>query len=144
MSSRWAAAPMAAAITITVTASFAVATGSCRSTSMSPAARRPRRRCSTESSSCSGRSAAKGRLSDDWLALMPVQLASHVPRMAPNDGVVDAAKKALAAALIEVREAVGEIILVVRCDSIVEFWRALRDTPVLEYEQLMDIGGYDY
>jgi len=60
---------------------------------------------------------------------MPVQLAPHVPRMAPNDGVVETAKKALGPALIEVREAVGEIILIVQRDSIVDVCRALRDTP---------------
>src|SRR3954447_26386334 len=75
---------------------------------------------------------------------MPVQLAPHVPRMAPNDGVVDTAKKALGPALIEVREALGEIILVVERDSIVDVCRALRDTPGLEYQQLMDIAGVDY
>jgi len=75
---------------------------------------------------------------------MPVQLASHVPRMAPNDGVVGMAKKALGSALTEVREAVGEIILVVRRDSIVDVCRALRDTPDLEYQQLMEIAGVDY
>jgi NADH-quinone oxidoreductase subunit C len=75
---------------------------------------------------------------------MPVQLASHVPRMAPNDGVVDAAKKALGDALIEAREAVGEIILVVQRDGIVDVCRALRDTPGLEYQQLMEIAGVDY
>src|SRR5438270_13617724 len=75
---------------------------------------------------------------------MPVQLASHGPRMAPNDGVVDTAKKALGPALIEVREAVGEIILVIQRDSIVDVCRALRDTPGLEYQQLMEIAGVDY
>src|SRR6478735_2769965 len=75
---------------------------------------------------------------------MPVQLASHVPRMAPNDGVIDAVKKALGPALIEVREAVGEIILVVERDRIVDVCRALRDTPGLEYQQLMEIAGVDY
>jgi len=75
---------------------------------------------------------------------MPVQLAPHVPRMAPNDGVVETAKKALGPALIEVREAVGEIILIVQRDSIVDVCRALRDTPGLEYQQLMEIAGVDY
>ena len=43
----------------------AAATGSCRSTSTSPAARRPPRPCSTASCSCSGRSAATARSSAD-------------------------------------------------------------------------------
>jgi NADH-quinone oxidoreductase subunit C len=64
--------------------------------------------------------------------------------MAPNDGVVEAAKKALGDALIEAREAVGEIILVVERDSIVDVCRALRDTAGLEYQQLMEIAGVDF
>ena len=75
---------------------------------------------------------------------MPVKLAPHVPRMAPNDGVVDAVKKALGASLIEVRDKVGEIILTVERDAIVDVCRALRDTPGLEYQQLMEIAGVDY
>jgi NADH-quinone oxidoreductase subunit C len=64
--------------------------------------------------------------------------------MASNDGVVDAARAALGDALLEVKEAVGEITLTVRGDSIVEVCRALRDTPGLEYQQLMDMPGADY
>ena len=75
---------------------------------------------------------------------MAVQLASHVPKTAPNDGVIGAATAALGQALIEAREHVGEITLVVQRDSIVEVCRALRDTPGLEYQQLMDIAGVDY
>ena len=40
-------------------------------------------------------------------------LAPHVPKTAPNDGVVDAAKAALGDALVEAREHVGEITLTV-------------------------------
>ena len=75
---------------------------------------------------------------------MPVNLASHIPRTSPNDGVIATARSALGDALIEVREKVGEIILVVRRDAIVEVCRALRDTPELEYQQLMEIAGVDY
>jgi len=75
---------------------------------------------------------------------MAVKLAPHVPRTAPNDGVIDAATKAIGAALIEAREHVGEITLVVQRDSIVDVCRALRDTPGLEYQQLMEIAGVDY
>lgn len=75
---------------------------------------------------------------------MAVKLAPHVPRMAPNDGVIEAATKALGAALIEAREHVGEIILVVERDALVETCRSLRDTPGLEYQQLMEIAGVDY
>jgi NADH-quinone oxidoreductase subunit C len=75
---------------------------------------------------------------------MAVKLASHVPKTASNDGVIDAATAAAGAALIEARDEVGEITLVVHRDSIVEVCRTLRDTPGLEYQQLMEIAGVDY
>ena len=75
---------------------------------------------------------------------MPAQLASHVPKMASDDGVIDAAKAALGEALLDVKEAVGEITLTVRRESIVDVCRTLRDTPGLEYQQLMEIAGVDY
>jgi NADH-quinone oxidoreductase subunit C len=64
--------------------------------------------------------------------------------MAPDDGVVEAARSAIGDALLEVRQGAGEITLVVRRESIVEALRALRDTPGLEYQQLMEIAGIDY
>jgi NADH-quinone oxidoreductase subunit C len=75
---------------------------------------------------------------------MAVKLASHVPKMAPNDGVLDAARAALGDALIEAGEHVGEIALVVQRAAIVDVCRALRDTPGLEYQQLMEIAAVDY
>ena len=75
---------------------------------------------------------------------MPVNLATHVPRMASDAGVIDAAKAALGDALLDVKDAVGEISLTVRRESIVEVLRALRDTPGLEYQQLMEMAGVDY
>ena len=75
---------------------------------------------------------------------MAVQIASHVPRTAPDDGVIEAAKAALGDALVDVKDEVGEITLTVKRESIVAVLRALRDTPGLEYQQLMDIAGVDY
>ena len=75
---------------------------------------------------------------------MPVNFASHVPRMASDEGVIDAARAALGDALLDCSEAVCEITLTVRRESIVEVCRTLRDTPGLEYQQLMDIAGADY
>ena len=75
---------------------------------------------------------------------MAVQLASHVPKMASDKGVIDAAKKAIGDALIDARDLVGEITLVVRPEAVVDVCRALRDTPGLEYQQLMEIAGVDY
>jgi len=75
---------------------------------------------------------------------MPVKLAPHVPRTVSNDGVVDAARKAIGKALIDAQEAVGEVILTVEREAIADVCRALRDTPGLEYQQLMEIAGVDY
>jgi NADH-quinone oxidoreductase subunit C len=75
---------------------------------------------------------------------MAVKLAPHVPKMAANDGVIDAAKKILGPALIDTREHVGEITLIVKRETIVDVCRALRDTPGLEYQQLMEMAGVDY
>jgi len=75
---------------------------------------------------------------------MAVQLAPQVPKMASDEGVIAAAKKALGDALIEARDLVGEITLVVQREVIVEVCRTLRDSPGLEYQQLMEIAGVDY
>jgi len=75
---------------------------------------------------------------------MAVHFATHVPKTASNDGVIEAARAALGDALIDVKEAVGEITLIVRRETIVDVLRALRDTPGLEYQQLMDMPGADY
>ena len=75
---------------------------------------------------------------------MPDNFAPHVPKMASNAGVLDAARSVIGDALIDCKEQVGELILTVVRDSIVEVCRALRDTPGLEYQQLMDIAGVDY
>ena len=71
-------------------------------------------------------------------------MASHVPTMAPDEGVIDAAKAAIGGAVIEAREAAGEVTLVVERGAIVDVLKALRDTPGLEYQQLMEIAGVDY
>lgn len=71
-------------------------------------------------------------------------LAPQVPQTAPNEGVIDAAKAALGGAVLDVKDHVGEVTLTVERDSIVEVLRSLRDTPGLEYQQLMEIAGVDY
>ncbi|HEX3676618.1 MAG TPA: NADH-quinone oxidoreductase subunit C [Sphingomicrobium sp.] len=75
---------------------------------------------------------------------MPVKFASHVPKMASDEGVVDAVRTALGDTLLDVKEAVDEITLTVRRESIIDVCRALRDTAGLEYQQLMEIAGVDY
>jgi NADH-quinone oxidoreductase subunit C len=75
---------------------------------------------------------------------MAVKLAPHVPKTASNDGVIDAAKKALGGALLDTKDHVGEIILTVQREEITNALKLLRDTPGLEYQQLMEIAGVDY
>jgi NADH-quinone oxidoreductase subunit C len=70
--------------------------------------------------------------------------ALHVPRTASDEGVIDAAKKALGAALLATKQAVSEVTLTVERDEIANVLRTLRDTPGLEYQQLMEIAGVDY
>lgn len=71
-------------------------------------------------------------------------VALHVPRTASDEGVIDAARKAIGDALLDTKEAVGEISVTVRRESIADVLKALRDTPGLEYQQLMEIAGVDY
>jgi NADH-quinone oxidoreductase subunit C len=71
-------------------------------------------------------------------------LAPHVPRMASDEGVIAAAKKAIGKAFIEAKDLVGEITLTVKREEIANVLKALRDTPGLEYQQLMEIAGVDY
>jgi NADH-quinone oxidoreductase subunit C len=66
------------------------------------------------------------------------------PAFASNDGVIDIVRPTLGAALIDAVERVGEIALYVERDTIVATLAALRDTPGLEYQQLMEIAGVDY
>jgi NADH-quinone oxidoreductase subunit C len=73
-----------------------------------------------------------------------VTIALHAPRTASDEGVIDAAKKALGGALLAVKEHVGEITLTVKREEIVSVLKKLRDTPALEYQQLMEIAGVDY
>ncbi|RDE05345.1 NADH-quinone oxidoreductase subunit C [Sphingomonas aracearum] len=71
-------------------------------------------------------------------------MRAPAPAFAPNDGVIDAATAALGGKLRSPVEAVGEVALHVERDSLVETMVALRDTPGLEYQQLMEIAGVDY
>jgi len=73
-----------------------------------------------------------------------VSVALHVPRTATDEGVIEAAKAALGDSIVDVQEHVGEITVIVKRDEIINVLRGLRDTPGLEYQQLMDIVGVDY
>jgi NADH-quinone oxidoreductase subunit C len=61
-----------------------------------------------------------------------------------NEATVDAARAAIGAALLDAQIRVGEVQLYVHRDGIVAALTALRDTPGLEYQQLMEIAGVDY
>jgi NADH-quinone oxidoreductase subunit C len=66
------------------------------------------------------------------------------PKFAANDGVIDRAAGILGGALLSSLDAVGEVALTVERTSLVATMIALRDTPGLEYQQLMEIAGVDY
>src|SRR5437764_9119512 len=71
-------------------------------------------------------------------------VALHVPRTASDEGVIDAAKKALGDAILAVKDYAGEITLTVKREEIVNVLKVQRDTPGLEYQQLMEMAGVDY
>ncbi len=61
-----------------------------------------------------------------------------------NDAVIDAARGAIGSALVDAFAQVGEVQLHVHRDGLIAAMTALRDTPGLEYQQLMEIAGVDY
>lgn len=61
-----------------------------------------------------------------------------------NDATLDAARAAIPQGLVDAFAHVGEIQLHVQRDHLIAALTALRDTPGLEYQQLMDIAGVDY
>jgi NADH-quinone oxidoreductase subunit C len=67
---------------------------------------------------------------------------NSAPRIAARPGILDEVTAALGDSLIEAKDAVDEVSLTVRRDSIVEVCRTLRDD--FEYQQLMEIAGVDY
>jgi NADH-quinone oxidoreductase subunit C len=71
-------------------------------------------------------------------------MRAPAPAYVANDGVIDAAAAVLGGRLLHSLDAVGEVALHVDRVSLVETMIALRDTPGLEYQQLMEIAGVDY
>lgn len=61
-----------------------------------------------------------------------------------NGETIEAVRGAIGPALIDACERVGEVLIYVERDAIVDALRTLRDTPGLEYQQLMEIAGVDY
>lgn len=71
-------------------------------------------------------------------------MRAPAPRIASNDGVVDAARAALGGMLLDAVEAVSEVSLTIAREDLIAAMIALRDTPGLEYQALMEIAGVDY
>ncbi|MES2045186.1 MAG: NADH-quinone oxidoreductase subunit C [Pseudomonadota bacterium] len=71
-------------------------------------------------------------------------MRAPAPAYAANDGVIDAATAALGGNMLSGVDAVGEVALHVDRESLIATMTALRDTPGLEYQQLMEIAGVDY
>jgi NADH-quinone oxidoreductase subunit C len=61
-----------------------------------------------------------------------------------NEATLDAARAAIPLGLIDAFAHVGEVQLHVHRDHLIAALAALRDTPGLEYQQLMEIAGVDY
>ncbi len=71
-------------------------------------------------------------------------MRAPAPAYAASDGIIDAASAALGDRLLSSLDAVGEVALHVDRASLIETMTVLRDTPELEYQQLMEIAGVDY
>ena len=69
-------------------------------------------------------------------------MSSPAPLIAPREGIIDEVKAAIGDAFLGGKEAVGEVSIDVRRESIAEVCRTLRDR--FEYQQLMEIAGVDY
>ena len=67
---------------------------------------------------------------------------TSAPRIALREGIIDEVKAAIGDAFLDAKEAVGEVSITVRRESIVDVCRILRDR--FEYQQLMEIAGVDY
>jgi NADH-quinone oxidoreductase subunit C len=67
---------------------------------------------------------------------------NSAPRVAPRLGIIEDVTAALGDMLLDAKDAVGEVSLTVRRESIVEVCETLRDR--FEYQQLMEIAGVDY
>ncbi|MFN3370496.1 MAG: NADH-quinone oxidoreductase subunit C [Sphingomonadaceae bacterium] len=69
---------------------------------------------------------------------------SHLPALAPNDGVADRVLALLGEHVVDAAQAYGELTVTIVRDCAALVLRTLRDTPDLAYEQLVDIAGADY
>ena len=69
-------------------------------------------------------------------------MSSCAPRIAPRANIIEDVTAAIGDALIEAKDAVGEVSLTVARERIAEICTILRDR--FEYQQLMEIAGVDY
>jgi NADH-quinone oxidoreductase subunit C len=69
-------------------------------------------------------------------------MTHSAPRIAHRENIIEEVGAALGDRLIEAKDAVGEVSLTVKRDSIVEVCTILRDS--FEYQQLMEMAGVDY
>jgi NADH-quinone oxidoreductase subunit C len=69
-------------------------------------------------------------------------MKSHIPLVAPREGIVDEVRSAIGDSFVEAKDAVGEVSITVVRDSILDVCTILRDR--FEYQQLMEIAGVDY
>jgi len=67
---------------------------------------------------------------------------NSAPKVPAREGIIDAVKAAIGDAFIEAQDAVDEVTVTVRRESVVDVVRTLRDQ--FEYQQLMEIAGVDY
>jgi NADH-quinone oxidoreductase subunit C len=67
---------------------------------------------------------------------------SNVPIIRPREGLIDEVKAAIGEAFLSAKEAVEEVSIDVRRESVADVLRTLRDD--FEYQQLMEIAGVDY
>ncbi len=69
---------------------------------------------------------------------------SNAPRMASDEGVIERIEAVLGDRLTGHKHAVGELTIYVRRAALVDAMRLLRDTPGLEYQQLVEVAGVDW
>jgi len=71
-------------------------------------------------------------------------MKNPAPRTSSDEGVIDAARAALGDLLVEAGEHAFEVTLTVHRRDLYKALETLRDTPDLEYQQLMEMTGVDY
>ncbi|WP_033919945.1 NADH-quinone oxidoreductase subunit C [Sphingomonas sp. 37zxx] len=71
-------------------------------------------------------------------------MKAPAPRYAETGDTLDLVQTALGGMVVDAQDKVGEVTITVDRLSLYDAMIALRDTPGLEYQQLMEIAGVDY